>query len=135
MKKLLVLGLLTISLIACKKKEKPTEEAKTVAPTTTAVSDKTVTIMCQGSQMDGVLKVIWEYEDLGVQIDSVYQYSQAPTYFTKVVHGDSMRVYFRNSSCGTCSPTVSDVIITVNGIQKKIWSNDLGCSYLPISIN
>jgi hypothetical protein len=60
MKKLILIGLIAIGLISCKKKETTQPETKTTTtPLTT--QDKTISISCQTS-CGGVLRVIWDWD-------------------------------------------------------------------------
>ena len=118
MKKLIILLL----LVGCKKATTPTPTV--TAPIVTAVPDKTVSISCQ-TGCGGQLRVIWEYDYQDVMIDSVYTYTPTKI-FTKIVTGDSIRIYFFSSVCSTCSPCVSQVTLYVNGVVNKSWSNDNG---------
>ena len=132
MKKITLILILLICVVSCKKKETTKNEIKT---TNITALDKTVTIMCQGSCIQGLLKVNWDYEvNAPLGTDSTYNYTMSSSYFTKVVQSDSIQIYFKSSTCGTCPPCGNNVTVTVDGIQKYIYSNSLGGYFINIKL-
>lgn len=122
--------LIAITLLSCKKQE-PQPETKTSTLLTSA-PDKTVSISCQ-SGCNGQLRIVWDYDHESMPIDSVYTYSTNKI-FTKVVSGDSIRLYFYSSICTSCSPCTNQVTLYVNGIVNTSWSNDVGAVFNKIKL-
>ena len=131
MKRLVLIGLMAISLISCKKKT-TTEPTKTTTPPVATVSDKTVTILCS-TNCGGTLKMVWDYDYNLPPMDTSYYYSTSTSY-TRILKSDSIRMYFYSSTCSVCAPCASSFTLTVNGNVKKTISNDMGYGYYYIGL-
>lgn len=122
--------LILLFIVSCKKK--PNTPNNSVSVVQQTKQPKEVVFNFNPSSQ-GYLYINWDYKVIS-QLDSLY-YTPTELTIKRNVLSDTIRYRFFSTQCSNCPLNNSDITITIDGVIKQNYSNDLGADYRYIVLN